>query len=130
MPLFYNFLNDYSASIGKPIREVAPDVLEWLPEYHYPGNIRELQHIVERAIILSNDHTIRLNHFICAAKISGRTKLSTFPAALTCLRELEKQTIIQALKKARYIKVQAAKMLNISRQALNRKIGKYGISLK
>ncbi|MCX6305474.1 MAG: sigma-54 dependent transcriptional regulator [Bacteroidetes bacterium] len=126
LPLFYNFLNDYAASINKPINEVAPNVIDWIQDYHFPGNIRELKHLVERAIILSHDHTITLNHFIHPGS-PGKTAPPPLPSGPTNLYELEKQTIIQTLKKARYIKVQAARLLNISRQALDRKIEKYGI---
>jgi DNA-binding NtrC family response regulator len=129
LPLFYHFLAEYASSICKPINFVAPEVKEWLQEYHFPGNVRELRHMVERAIILSSDHTLELKHFIRSGPHSGISKAIALPYMQVGLYDLEKQTISQALKKAKYVKSHTARLLNISRQALDRKISKYGIQV-
>ncbi|MFZ4523552.1 MAG: sigma-54-dependent transcriptional regulator [Bacteroidales bacterium] len=126
-PLFYHFLNSYSASIAKPINSVDSRVIEWLVGYHFPGNVRELKHLVERAIILSSDNTLKLSHFIFTGKMFPKTSQNEVTELTTSLQELEKQTIITALKKAKYVKAEAARSLNISRQSLDRKIEKYNI---
>ncbi len=126
-PMFYHFLNSYSESIRKPIHAVDSRVIEWLSDYHFPGNVRELKHLVERAIILSNDNTLKLSHFISPGKIFTKTSHNEIPATTTSLQELEKQTIVIALKKAKYVKTEAARLLKISRQSLDRKIEKYSI---
>ena len=127
-PLFCHFLNEYSQAICKPIHHVDPKVLEWLYDYNFPGNVRELKHMVERAIIICGENTITLNHFIRTGRFSESRAGNTSSSPLT-LQELEIQIILQTLKKAKYVKVQAAKLLNISRQALDRKIAKYGIKV-
>jgi DNA-binding NtrC family response regulator len=83
--------------------------------------------MVERAIILCSDSTISLSQFILPARSSGKASASLLPDTPVSLHDLEKQTIIQTLKKAKYIKIQAARLLNISRQALDRKIAKFRI---
>jgi transcriptional regulator with PAS, ATPase and Fis domain len=127
LPLFHHFLQVYCAAIDKPIDDVDPRVFDWLKGYHFPGNIRELKHMVERAIILSSGTTLDLNHFISPGRQSAKSTLSKTTNDLTSLYELERQTIIHTLKKAKFIKSHAATLLNISRQALDRKIQKYKI---
>lgn len=129
LPLFHLFLEDYSNAIEKPIEEVEHHVYEWLVEYHYPGNVRELKHMVERAIILSTDRTLRLPQFITPDRKTSRTGALPPVDESTTLQDLERQTIIHTLKKARYVKSHAARLLNISRQALDRKIRKFGIQV-
>jgi DNA-binding NtrC family response regulator len=127
MPLFYHFLRNYTTAIDKRIEEVDSRVFEWLSEYHFPGNVRELKHMVERAVILCNDTTINLNHFINSGEKFSKIYFSKASDDLTSLHELEKQSIIFALKKVKFVKSQAARLLNISRQSLDRKIEKFGI---
>lgn len=57
--LIRHFLNKYTLEIGKKIRGVAPDVLSFLERYAYPGNVRELENIIERAVVLAEGDIIR-----------------------------------------------------------------------
>ena len=127
LPLFHHFLGSYSALISKPIHEIDPRVTEWLPEYHFPGNVRELKHLVERAVILCNGTSLDLSHFIHPGKKLNKYLSSKSVGEMTSLHELERQTIIFSLKKAKFVKSHAARLLNISRQALDRKIEKFNI---
>ncbi len=127
VPLFHHFLRMYTQAIDKPVEAVDPRVFEWLTEYHFPGNIRELKHMVERGIILCSGTTLDLSHFINAGKKFSKFHLSKTSEEITSLHELEKQTIIHSLKKAKFVKSHAALLLNISRQALDRKIQKFNI---
>jgi DNA-binding NtrC family response regulator len=127
LPLFHHFLHAYAISIEKRIDDIDPRVIEWLSEYHFPGNVRELKHMVERAVILCNGTTLDLSHFINPGKKINKYRSATTEGEMTSLQELEKQTIIFSLKKAKFIKSHAARLLNISRQALDRKIEKFNI---
>ena len=127
LPLFHHFLKSYAALIAKPINAVDPRVIQWLPEYHFPGNVRELKHMVERAIILCNGSTLELSHFINPGKKLNKYLSNKTLEEMTSLQELEKQTIIFYLKKAKFVKSHAARLLHISRQALDRKIEKFNI---
>jgi len=57
--LIRHFLKKYTAEIGKEIRGVAPDVLSFLENYSYPGNVRELENVIERAVVLAEGDVIR-----------------------------------------------------------------------
>jgi len=57
--LIRHFLKKYSAEIGKDIRKVAPDVMTFLENYSYPGNVRELENMIERAVVLAEVDIIR-----------------------------------------------------------------------
>ncbi|MDP1623479.1 MAG: sigma-54 dependent transcriptional regulator [Bacteroidales bacterium] len=129
IPLFQHFLRAYAKAIEKQIDNVDSRVFEWLPEYYFPGNVRELKHMVERAIILCNGTTLDLSHFINPGKKLSNLYTIRTDDGMTSLHELEKQTIIQSLAKAKYVKSHAARLLNISRQALDRKIDKFKISI-
>jgi DNA-binding NtrC family response regulator len=130
LPLFYHFLGKYTGIISKTIHAVDNQVPEWLLEQPYPGNIRELKHMVERAIILSHDGSLSLSHFIRPGRIAGRHLEAKGSLEIPTLHEIEKRSIIQALKKAKYVKSHAAVLLKISRQALDRKIEKFGIRVQ
>ncbi len=129
LPLFYHFLENYSTAIGKPVSAVDPDVIEWIHEYTYPGNIRELKHMVERALILSHNGTLSLSHFIRTGKFQAGPAQDDGSPVAPGLKDIEKQTILQALRKSKNVKMHAARLLNISRQSLDRKIEKYGIKV-
>jgi DNA-binding NtrC family response regulator len=127
MPLFNHFLKTYTTAIDKHIEDVDPRVFEWLSEYSFPGNVRELKHMVERAVILCNGATLDLSHFVNPGKKLSNFHLTKSAEDVTSLHELEKQTIMLSLKKAKYVKSHAARLLNISRQSLDRKIEKFNI---
>ncbi len=57
--LIRHFLKKYTAEIGKEIRGVAPDVMSFLEKYSYPGNVRELENMIERAVVLAEGYIIR-----------------------------------------------------------------------
>ncbi|GAJ07476.1 unnamed protein product, partial [marine sediment metagenome] len=87
-----------------------------------PGNVRELQHLVERAIIMSEGTETRLADFIVEA---GRPKFK--PGEILNLEDMEKITIENAIARYRGNISKAAKDLGLGRTTLYRKINKYGI---
>jgi DNA-binding NtrC family response regulator len=127
LPLFHHFLKAYTTLIAKPIDAIDPRVTEWMSDYHFPGNVRELKHMVERAIILCSETTLNLSHFINPDKKVIKHLSANAVGETTSLHDLERQTILFALKKAKFVKSHAALLLNISRQALDRKIEKFKI---
>jgi len=108
--------------------EVA--VKKALLNYSWPGNIRELSNVLERALATMEGKTIRL-HNLPLSLIRNQTPL--VPNGSSLLRDIlaraEKEAIIDALKETKYNKVNAAKILGIHRTLLYKKMNKFGISL-
>ena len=122
-PLLDYFIKIYSKKLKKSIKNVSNRVYDYLFKYEFPGNVRELRNMVERALILCDNSTLRLEHFSLLAGKEQDVDEDTLD--LTLLDKKEKEMIIKALGRSGNNKTNAAKLLNISRSALNRKIEKY-----
>lgn len=128
-PLLGHFLEYYSKKLNKHITRIDNEVIEMLMRYDFPGNVRELKHMVERAVILCNDRTLDITHFDhLKEKMSRSAGAGTANPNHLELDRMEKDSIIKALQHSGYNKTKAARLLNISRQSLDRKIEKYGLS--
>ena len=129
--LAYHFLKKLSAKLGKNVDKIQEDTLEKLKQYDFPGNIRELKNIMERAVILCSGNELNEEHF----QISFQGNKSIEKASMKTndfyntydLEEIEKQTIIRALDATGYNKSEAAKLLNIEWNALHRRMSKFKI---
>ncbi|MBQ3033443.1 MAG: sigma-54-dependent Fis family transcriptional regulator, partial [Deferribacterales bacterium] len=115
--LIKHFIKKYAFSFGKNIQAADDDYIEILKNYSFPGNIRELENIVERSIILTS---------------GDKLTSDTLPALDTnnnlTLKNTEKQSIIDALKHSEGNKTNAAKLLGISRRALYYKLEQYNLT--
>ncbi len=113
-------------------REISlgDDALNILQNYDYPGNIRELENILERATVMDEDNIISakdLPLYIIESVSRSKSKLNlSYTDHFPTMEELEKDAIRQALKKYKN-KSKAADILNISRTSLYRKMEKYKI---
>jgi DNA-binding NtrC family response regulator len=131
--LVENFLHRFAQQQRKNIREISPEAMELLLNYHWPGNVRELRNVLERAIILAED-SIRPEHlpnFSGSTPSPSLSSLSTLPfseAKDKVLSDLEKEYILQALAKSGGNKAKAARALNINYRTLYEKMKKYGIN--
>jgi transcriptional regulator with PAS, ATPase and Fis domain len=119
------FLGKYIAKFGKSVT-FSSGAIGALMEYDFPGNVRELENIVERCVALSTDRTITKNalplHIVPDQKApSSRDTLSEITS------ETEKAHIMKILKLTRGSKTKAAEILGISRKTLWEKINAYGI---
>ena len=108
--------------------KVDKEIIDALQQYDFPGNVRELKHMVERALILCEGNTMTIEHFDHLKIKLQKPFTDNIPkGSSNTLKSLEKESIENALRNAANNKSQAARMLNISRQALDRKIEKLGI---
>jgi transcriptional regulator with PAS, ATPase and Fis domain len=123
--LSVHFMNFFAQRMKKNISSIHPNAIEKLKAYKYPGNIRELRNIIERAVILCDDVEININH-LDRLSLEKRSDISPDEQVFD-LEQVEKITIANALKKCEYNKSRAADLLNISWQALNRKIKQWEI---
>lgn len=120
-----HFLQMLNQKLGKSISKINPNVYTLFNKYSFPGNIRELKNIMERAVILCVDDELSVKHFNLQLN-SGDENIFTNNFDLN---EIEKKLIILALEKTDYNKAEAAKLLNIKWNALHRRLIKYDIDI-
>ena len=133
--LFEYYLNQYSIQMQKNIQKADLGVVEMLKNYDFPGNIRELKNIIERAVILCEGDMILPEHIsLSGSKIpiytngSGETEIVELNDTENLdLEHHEKQLLQKALSRAGNNKSKAATLLNVTWQALDRRMKKYGL---
>ena len=128
--LIDHFFKTLVPKMGKDIKKISPAVIKMLTEYNFPGNIRELRNLMERAIIICDGKELLTDHFPHTVK-GRQTKEVTIEGGeddVLDLREMQIRTIRRALEKTNYNKNEAAKLLNLDWNALYRRMQKYNIS--
>jgi two-component system response regulator AtoC len=121
LPLAGYFLQRYAKDFNKPVESISDEVLSIFMSYGFPGNVRELEHVIERAVILADGHTMDVKHLPARFKQDGTSTLTVEPNIAT-LAEMEKNHILNALKLTGGNKSKTAELLGISRSALWRKL--------
>jgi DNA-binding NtrC family response regulator len=116
-----HFLKLYSRKYNKPVLELREDALAKLKRNAWPGNIRELQHTIEKAVILADSSNLKAADFVF---FENESELVT-PAET--LDEMEKKMIIRTLKRNNNNQTLTADQLGVTRQTLYNKLKKYGI---
>jgi DNA-binding NtrC family response regulator len=123
--LFDYFIAELTKKMNKTIRKVEQSIVAKLMEYDFPGNVRELKNIIERAVILCDSEILREKNFSVMDALSHKQKQSGFDITDTFnLNHIEADSIQKALHLSKNNKSKAAQLLNISRQALDRKLKK------
>jgi len=129
VPLLVQYLVErYARRAGKGIRRISKETLDLFEAYHWPGNIRELQNVIERAVILSDAEEFRVD----ASWLTGAPAKPAVPSGSLAgdLAQREKAVIESALREARGViggATGAAAKLGIPRQTLESKLRKLGI---
>tara|TARA_R110000796_G_scaffold162592_3_gene279503 strand:- start:35479 stop:36852 length:1374 start_codon:yes stop_codon:yes gene_type:complete len=121
--LVRHFIQLYGKKYQKPKMRIDHNTIAKLKKYHWPGNIRELQHAIERAIILADDHRLTADDFVLQPNRSNKR----LEEDILDLSEMEKRLILKALDKNNGNVTRAAKDLGIDRLALYRRLQKYGL---
>lgn len=131
IPLLLNyFVSDYGRKLNKIVETIEPAVYDMLLAYKFPGNIREMRNMAERAVILAEEGRIKPNHFIIYKTMKFAPSTVMDMSEIYDLEVIEKETIVKAIKKANYNKSQAARLLKISYQSLDRRIKKFELSFE
>ncbi|MFP4452453.1 MAG: sigma-54 interaction domain-containing protein [Desulfobacterales bacterium] len=118
------FIEKLNLNKGKNIREIAPDALQALMEYEFPGNVRELENAIEFAFITCKDTVVRKNHL--PPEIAQKKGLAAL--RLSEEQQVEAEKIHTFLKQYANSREKTAKALGISRSTLWRKMKKLGIT--
>ena len=127
-PLLEHFIESIARKKGKKAPGVSKALINKLTTYSFPGNVRELRNMVERAMILSDNNELMPEDFPLRGEDAKQMKRSTGSGTLN-LDDNEKDLIEQALKNADMNQTKAAILLGISRDAMKRKIKKFGIEI-
>jgi DNA-binding NtrC family response regulator len=126
IPLLANhFLKHYAVKYDKPVTKISEGAMSRMHKHPWPGNIRELQHALERAIILSGSNVLQpedFNFTPSSGKEDGQLSLDQYN-----LEEVEKLLIRKVLKKYNGNITQAASELGLTRSSLYRRLEKYGL---
>ncbi len=140
-----HFLKKYSRLLGKEIQEMSSYALQVLMNYDFPGNVRELENIIERGVAMENSNIILPESLTFGSGLKKNTpeepEVSSNPLFLAAsseeelydlgiekiLADLEKRLISHSLKQTNNSKIKAAELLQISFRSLRYKVKKYGL---
>ena len=127
--LAHHLLQQISGDLKIPPRKLHPEALEQLQNYSFPGNIRELRNLLERACILtSNSEITSIDLPVASVTFTSHTFPSDFNLR-KALADWEREAIVQMLGKTQGAKAEAARRLGLSKSDITYKLAKYGISL-
>jgi two-component system response regulator HydG len=127
MYLLSHFAREFGARSGKTIRRVSDRAMELLRNHRWAGNVRELRNVIERAVIVATDDTIRAEHL--PEELRGGTEMAPEPevGGLATLADVEARHIGRVLSHTNGQIGAAAEILGIHRNTLARKIKEYGL---
>ncbi len=133
--LLEHFLRQYAEEIGNPVEGISSEALKLLLDYGYPGNVRELQNIMERAVTLETSNMVSTEVLpalvVASASQSSSPSLDLDPAGVDLdemLGVIESRLILQALERSKGVKTEAAKVLGISFRSFRYRLKKLGLS--
>jgi len=130
------FLGRYAKKFGRPTETISTETMERLVRYPWPGNIRELQNVIERAVVLSRGHALELGRELLPAPGAEPTRPEAAPPGPTAaglagaLEETERAQIVAALERADGViegPRGAARLLDIHPNTLRSRMEKLGI---
>jgi two-component system NtrC family response regulator len=129
-PLVAHFLKRFSERYNTGRLTLADDAMELLYKYDWPGNIRELENVIERVSVLAVGNQIS-GPDLPAEIRTGRSRIASIGLKLPdegiSLEEVEKEILVQALEKHHWNQTRAARYLNISRKTLIYRMEKFGL---
>jgi two-component system response regulator PilR (NtrC family) len=131
-----HFLKKYSQELSKAISKISPEALQILLNYEYPGNVRELQNIIERAVALEGSEELTPHNL--SSYLSEQPLLKKGPIDIEIpnegidlekiVEDLERSLLLKALDRTRGIKKKAAELLHINFRSMRYRLEKYGLN--
>ncbi len=126
------FLRRFAGELKKKVDGLTPDAMKLLVRYNWPGNIRELENTIERAVLLAETPTItttdlRLGELSTSSTTGEASPVVKIPPTGIPLVDIERQAVVEALKMSNWVQKDAAELLSISPRVMNYKIKTLGI---
>src|SRR5213592_186388 len=125
--LINHFLRRFNKRFHRDVRGVAPEALAALTAYTFPGNVRELENLIERAFAMGSREQIALTDLPSLSKTPMTSTPVTSPESVPALADVERELILKALAVFKDDKEAAARALGISRRTIYRRLKEYGV---
>ncbi len=126
--LVEHFISKFNHLTGKNIKATSPQVMEHLMRHHFPGNVRELENIIEHAFVLCTDRIIQLEHL--PSEIAQHTEsMAEVSNIKSSIEEVQANLIFEALERNNWNRLAAAADLGIHKATLFRRIKQLGLKL-
>ena len=136
-PLVRGMVARYASKFGKKLFSICPDALRSLEAFAWPGNIRQLENVLQQAVLVSSGSELKFHHLAPLIQVRAETPTvaapppGSFGGTLKQSREsTERSNILRALEKAGQSRTRAALLLGVSRVTLYKKMKKYGLFTK
>jgi len=134
--LVQHFVEKFARELDRGVQGVAPEVVEHLKGLRYPGNVRELENIMEHAVTFASGPVITMDalpeHVRTAETVQPENDVAAVPAEgidmEARLADIERRILLNALKVTKGMRKEAANLLGISFRSMRYKLAKYGIS--
>ena len=121
--LAQHFLKKFAVENQKEVSAFSPEAMDFIMNYHWQGNVRELENAIERAVILAKDNVITLAEL-------PQEHLAPLPSSLRDLREVEREHILGVLAQTGGNYSEAARILGVTRMTLYNKAKAFGMNVK
>jgi transcriptional regulator with PAS, ATPase and Fis domain len=122
------FLRKFSNEAEKRVERIAPEAMALLTAYSWPGNVREIEHVIERAVVLTQNPTVLPQDLPPEFQAGSSGKPAT-DAQVLSLREVERRHLLFALERAKGNRKRAAEWLGVTRRTLYRMAARHGVKL-
>ena len=126
MPLANSFLKKFASQAARALTGFTPDATEIMRRFEWPGNVRQLQNEVQRAVLMCDGPQVEVHDLSIS---TNHPSVNPDEPNLTLLEGMERNTIAQMLKETGGNKLETAKRLGIGRQTLYNKITSYKIAV-
>lgn len=127
LPLAEHFLDVFNGAHGRSVKRISGQAIDRLMSYHWPGNVRELSNVIERAVLICDDHIIQACHLPPTLQTMETARTIMNPSLTQSTEAHEKRLIEDTLKTTRGNRAQAAKLLLTTERVISYKARKYRI---
>ncbi|HEV8375974.1 MAG TPA: sigma-54 dependent transcriptional regulator [Candidatus Polarisedimenticolia bacterium] len=130
LPLARHFMTKFGLELKRPLKGFSERALEMLMRHDWPGNVRELENTIERAVLMAESDTVTEQDLSILGRRNGSPgeMPPLVDPSLLNLEFLEKQALLEALKRSNWVQKDAAKLLGVSSRVMNYKVAKHGIT--